>query len=557
MTTAATVTRAGILARVSTVSQKNEGDSIPNQLNAGRQHAAAKGYAVVKEWEEAFSGTKLKRPVLTKVLEAIADGEIDVLIVWKLDRLAREPKYQGHILTLCELAGVRVESVTEKLDDSEEGEISLFLNGLMSRKELKTKKERTEPGRRARAEVHGRILAGPAKYGYEWADPFPTAENPKAHTKRKINETEAPIAQRIFRELAGGGSVNAIINRFEAEGIKTPRGKDRWHVKTITTIVRDPSYKGEAYAYRYKNHCHGETRPESEWIPLPAGTIPALVTPEVWEKANRRLDENRTANTPKNRFPERFLLRAGIAVCGCGKCGGKPLACVNQKNGQSRYRTTNQNQKKYGCPAFSVSPTVLDPLAWSYVLDVVAHPDYVKAQTEKQAEPGTTDEDLKRIDKALVKLAAKAKNTAEAISEESTKAGRAVLLAQLEDITGQQEVFQAERRAVMELRNQSERAKALIATIQDKWAQRWEEIQNYTYQERRDVLHELGVKVKVLPGAYRQPNFTVDMDFDVAGLFGLDPVTGQSLTDWDEQLWTPADENWLGQAENRGENVPT
>ncbi len=71
----------------------------------------------------------------------------------------------------------------------------------------------------------------------------------------------------------------------------------------------------------------------------------------------------------------------------------------------------------------------------------------------------------------MVKLLVK--NTADANSEESTKASRAVLLAQLEDITGQQEVLQAERRIVMELRNQSDQAKGLIATIQDQWAWRW------------------------------------------------------------------------------------
>lgn len=80
--------KAGLYIRVSTPQQEKEGYSIEAQTEKLNAYAVAKDYKVFKTYTDAaFSGAKLERPALNEMIEDIESNKIDVVIVYKLDRL--------------------------------------------------------------------------------------------------------------------------------------------------------------------------------------------------------------------------------------------------------------------------------------------------------------------------------------------------------------------------------------------------------------------------------------------------------------------------------------
>ena len=86
--TPANLPRAALYARVST---SNHGQDVGLQLDELRQVAAQRGYAVTEYVDQGVSGIKTSRPALDRMLADAQAGKLDVVLVWKLDRLGRSP----------------------------------------------------------------------------------------------------------------------------------------------------------------------------------------------------------------------------------------------------------------------------------------------------------------------------------------------------------------------------------------------------------------------------------------------------------------------------------
>src|SRR5689334_20244137 len=94
--------RAALYLRVSSRSQEEDGTSLDTQEARGRQHAVTLGAQIDEAhvYREVFTGVELwDRPKLTALREAIRRHEVDVVIVYAIDRLSRDPVHLGVILT--------------------------------------------------------------------------------------------------------------------------------------------------------------------------------------------------------------------------------------------------------------------------------------------------------------------------------------------------------------------------------------------------------------------------------------------------------------------------
>ena len=154
---------AALYLRVSTRGQEEEGTSLETQEAADRRHAAEHGYRVDEGhvYREVYTGVELwERPQLTRLREAIRRREVDAVIVYAIDRLARDPVHLGVILSEAEHAGVAVEFVTEPLDHSPEGQLIRFVRGYAAKVEHEKIKDRTQRGKMARIAA-GKPLVGP------------------------------------------------------------------------------------------------------------------------------------------------------------------------------------------------------------------------------------------------------------------------------------------------------------------------------------------------------------------------------------------------------------
>jgi site-specific DNA recombinase len=140
---------------------------------------------------------------MTELRALLKERGVDVVIAHALDRVSRNQAHQGLILSEIDHAGAQLEFVTEKLEDTPEGRLLLSVYGYVAEIERLKIRERTNRGRRARAQA-GKMMPGPRPlYGYRWAPD--TDEHGKLIKGQLIADLDtAPIVQRIFRELAGG-----------------------------------------------------------------------------------------------------------------------------------------------------------------------------------------------------------------------------------------------------------------------------------------------------------------------------------------------------------------
>ncbi len=310
---------AAIYTRVSTDSQEREGTSLVTQEEQCRVYCQQRGYAVdeARVYHETFTGVELwDRPQLTRMREAIRRREVQVVVAYAIDRLAREPVHLGVVLSEADYAGVEVQFVSEPLDNSPEGQLIRFVRGYAAKVEHMKIRERSIRGKLARIRS-GKVHNSAAElYGYR---------RDKEAGVRLIHEAEAAIVRRVFEWAAEGASLRGIVRRLRQEGVPAPSvGKRQfrhpqrdynWGKTQIHRLLNEPAYKGEAYAWRLRRPTHEEVqkeranghtpprillRPQEEWIRLPENSTPAIVSPTLWDEAQRKLQRNGAYSLTQN-----------------------------------------------------------------------------------------------------------------------------------------------------------------------------------------------------------------------------------------------------------------
>jgi len=210
---------AGIYTRVSTDNQESEGTSLQTQLEACLKYCQSKNYDVVYRFSETYSGLSLERPKLDELRELVRNGDIDVVVVYCLDRLSRDPVH-GVILTQeLEKHHITLEAVTETVDSSEVGKLINYIRGFAAKLEAEKIRERTMRGKRERIKS-GKLPTGRGiLYGYDY------------DKEREINvanndlDTVKMIGHWLIEE---GIFLNEACRRLMKRSIPAPKGGYRW-----------------------------------------------------------------------------------------------------------------------------------------------------------------------------------------------------------------------------------------------------------------------------------------------------------------------------------------
>ncbi|HVL66769.1 MAG TPA: recombinase family protein [Vicinamibacterales bacterium] len=153
-----TPTRCALYLRVSTTDQHTE-----NQALELRQFAAARGWTIVREYEDAgVSGAKESRPALNAMLQDARRRKFDVLVCWRLDRLGRNLRHLVLLLDELHALGVSFASLNEGIDaTTPAGRLQMHMLAALSEFERGRIQERVRAGL-ARARANGRRLGRPA-----------------------------------------------------------------------------------------------------------------------------------------------------------------------------------------------------------------------------------------------------------------------------------------------------------------------------------------------------------------------------------------------------------
>jgi site-specific DNA recombinase len=291
------VTKAAVYVRVSTDEQAEHGHSIDEQERLGREFIQEHDWSPVDVFRDpGYSGATDDRPGLQAMLSRL--DEIDVIVVWAMDRLTRDVELFAKLAKVLTAANVRIQSLTSTVDlTTPEGEAMAGVAAVFGQFERKRIAERVRAGLRGRRESGRPVGRVPIGYTVE-----KNVADGQVATERVIDPTTVKVVERIFDLVESGATFGEVAKILNTEGITGKLGKP-FVSKSVSTIIHNTAYKGG------KNY-------------------PVIIDGDRFDaiQANlKRLDPVMVAKRKRGRRPkdESFFLR-GIARC---LCCGSTLYC--------------------------------------------------------------------------------------------------------------------------------------------------------------------------------------------------------------------------------------
>ena len=297
--------RVTFYARVST-DQDEQLNSLENQVQYYTELIKSK-----KNWtfvpgyiDEGISGTTTRRrDDFNRMIRDAKAGLFDFIITKEISRFSRSTldsiKYTQELLE----NGVGVFFQNDNINTLDtDSEFRLVIMAGVAQDEVRKLSERLKFGFR-QAIKNGHVLGNDKLYGYDKKDCVMT-----------INEEEAEIVRIIFDLYANHRLGTRKISQKLFEMGYTSREGNAFNVLTIRHMLENPKYKGwycgnktQTLDYRTKKKAFLD---ESEWIMYPDPTIPAIVSEELWDRANALYKERRnemmshsSGSTYHNRYP--------------------------------------------------------------------------------------------------------------------------------------------------------------------------------------------------------------------------------------------------------------
>ncbi len=345
--------------RCAVYTRKSTEDGLEQEFNSlDAQYDACSAYAVSQRHEGwvlvenryddgGFSGGTMARPGLKRLLSDIEDGKVDIILLYKIDRLTRSLTDFARIVEILDKAGASFVSITQSFNTTTSMG-RLTLNMLLSFAQF----EREVTGERIRDKIaaskkKGLWMGGPVPLGYDVQD-----------RKLVVNKREAEQVRHIVRRYLELGSVPALVEELEREGYRTKiqhrtsgphRGGCVFQRGTLYHLLSNRIYrgfivhKGEAYP--------GEHQP--------------IVDEDLWNQVQALLAHNASGTSRRLGHKHPSLLTEKV-------CDGEGRAMTpshtHRSNKRYRYYVTRPEAVD-GSSAWRVSAHDLEHLVCTAVAD--------------------------------------------------------------------------------------------------------------------------------------------------------------------------------------------
>lgn len=253
--------KVGIYVRVSTQEQAREGYSIEAQDEKLSAYCDVKDWIIFEKYiDPGYSGSNTNRPALQKLISDVKLKKIDIVLVYKLDRLSRSQKDTMYLLEDVMIPNaVDLVALNESFDTSSSfGRATIGLLSVFSQLERENIKERTTMGRLTRIR-RGHNHGSHEPLGYEFI--------PGSNDLR-VKPYEALIVKDIFKEALSGSSIVSIANKMTEKYGENIRF---WNNTTIRRILSNPVYIGKvSYGAELFDGIHDGIIEESDFCTVQA-----------------------------------------------------------------------------------------------------------------------------------------------------------------------------------------------------------------------------------------------------------------------------------------------
>lgn len=322
--------RTALYLRVSSEMQKEQGTSIPSQRRELRQYAATQNWEVVAEYvDEAESAKTDDRPQFQKMIaDALSSRRpFDQILVYSLDRFARNRYDAAAYRQQLKKVGVRLTSFTEKLEDTPEGRlmeavVEGFAQYYSDRLGALTKRGQKEVA------LRGFLSGGSAPFGYRAVK---KPDGSRERTALEPHPVYAPVVQQIFAMRAQGVCRRDIAEWLDNRGVPPPR-RSKWSDRTIDEMTMNETYLGRLIFDRRPSRTapHVRENPRDQWIVV-ENAHPAIVKQDLFDDANRM--RRRRGKQNVRQWKRHVYLLTGLIQC--AKCGG-PVVSRRSDNRHDR-----------------------------------------------------------------------------------------------------------------------------------------------------------------------------------------------------------------------------
>ncbi len=393
---------AVIYARYSSDSQREA--SIEGQLRDCKDYAEKNGITVVGTYiDRAYSAKTDDRPEFQHMIKDSAKKIFDVVLVWKLDRFARNRFDAVNYKYQLEKNGVHLVSAMEPISQGPEGiMVESMLIGMAEyySAELALKVARGERENALQCKYNGGIVPLGFTIG-------------KEDRLYHIDPETAPIVQEIFTRYADGEPAEKIAASLNERGLRTRTGKP-FVKNSFFQIFRNRRYIGE---YRYKD------------IVTPGG-IPAIIDQDLFDRVQQRFEQNKIAHGRPAKEDVSYLLTTKLF---CGKCG----TLMGGESGTSHMGTTYYyykcgNAKRHGkahCDLKAIRKEPLERFVVDTAIKVIFSDEIIErlidlvmeAQQQENTRLPVLKEQLRDTEKRLDELEARKEALNTSILEEELK----------------------------------------------------------------------------------------------------------------------------------------
>lgn len=365
--------KAVIYARYSSDRQTEQ--SIEGQLRVCHEFAEKNELTIIEEYiDRAMTGTNDKRPAFQKMIADSIHHKFDYVLVYKLDRFARNRFDSAVYKAKLKQNGIRVLSAMEGITDTPEG---IIMEGVIEAMNEYYSVELSQKIKRGMREnvIKGKATGGNVALGYKIS----------ADKRLELDETAAIIVRKIFEDYAAGSTYAEIIRELNSQGIKTSRGND-FNKSSLNRILTNERYIG---IYTIDGVAE-------------QSDCPRIVSDELFYKVQEKIQKSQQKRRKRSKYS--YLL-SGLLYC--EKCGCK----MTTTSGTSK---TGKKYHYYYCPnkctgrvsAEYLEQSVLDMLReylTSENLEMIARAAYTEYQKTimDDSELKVVKRELKNVEKQI------------------------------------------------------------------------------------------------------------------------------------------------------------
>jgi site-specific DNA recombinase len=396
--------RAAIYARYSSDNQRDE--SIDAQVRLCKEHIRREGYILTEIYaDEAVTGTTDDRAQFQQMMSDAKEGMFDVVVVDAVDRFSRD-KYDSALYKrdLRKKYEIKIEYASQRIDDSPEGQMMEGMLESVAQYHSANLARETMKGLTENA-LRGWHTGGIPPFGLKLVPHTIIGKKGKPTTVKlyDIHPDQAPVVKKIFEIFDAGGTYGDIYEATKDDMIRL-RGRPLAK-NSIHDMLRNEKYTG---TFVYGKGTKKKHRKGGKNITRVPDAFPAIISREMWERIQARMDKRRRSpgERARGKAKEVYLL-SGLIYCGyCGSAfsGNRSVGKTDKK--RYAYYMCGLRKRSKECDAKTIRKEVVEKIVVDDIKRGVFAPKAkagLRKKFEKylQARPQSLDKRITQIRKEV------------------------------------------------------------------------------------------------------------------------------------------------------------